>query len=237
MFQQSPVPSYALASQPRGPQQNFYYQQPRPQYSGFQPTQTVQIATPATSSRGSFQPQGSAGSSGSQHRRGRGQQRQGRGRGQAFAVAVQEDAGRNVVDGMLLISQSWAHVLFDTGATHSFVSVSLVQALQLDVENCDRPLVLSTPMGGLSEVTLICKMCHLFIEEHRFSADLFVLPMSEFDVILGMDWLTKYQATVDCYKRRVILRCILRRSQPLVSGNHDRSQQVTSRDGGPRLDP
>ena len=30
--------------------------------------------------------------------------------------------------------------------------------------------------------------------------------MSEFDVILGMDWLTKYQATVDCYRRRVILR-------------------------------
>ena len=72
MFQQSPAPSYASASQPRGPQQNFYYQQPRPQYSGFQPTQTVQIATPATSSRGSFQPQGSAGSNGSQHRRGRG---------------------------------------------------------------------------------------------------------------------------------------------------------------------
>ena len=61
-------------------------------------------------------------------------------------------------------------------------------------------------MGGLSDVTLISKMCHIFIGEHRFSADLFVLPMSEFEVILGMDWLTKYQATVDCYWRRVILR-------------------------------
>ena len=30
--------------------------------------------------------------------------------------------------------------------------------------------------------------------------------MSEFDVILNIDWLTKYQATVDCYRRRVILR-------------------------------
>ena len=97
-------------------------------------------------------------------------------------------------------------MLFDTRATLSFVSVSLVQALQLDVENCDRPLGLSTPMGGLSDVTLICKMCHLFFGEHRFSTDLFVLPMSEFDVILGMDWLTKYQATLDCYRRRVILQ-------------------------------
>ena len=29
--------------------------------------------------------------------------------------------------------------------------------------------------------------------------------MSEFDVILGIDWLTKHQATVDYYRRRVIL--------------------------------
>ena len=58
MFQQSPASSYASASQSRGPQQNFHCQQPRPQHSGFQPTQTIHIATPATSSRGSFQPQG-----------------------------------------------------------------------------------------------------------------------------------------------------------------------------------
>ena len=76
-----------------------------------------------------------------------------------------------------------------------------MQASQLDVENCDRPLVLSTPIGGLSKVTLIYKICQLFIGEHQFSADLFVFPMSEFDVILGMDWLTKYQAMVDCYQR------------------------------------
>ena len=125
-----------------------------------------QLAVEAASSL-----KGSIGSNGSQHQRGRGRQEQGRGRGQAYVVAVQENAGRNVVDGMLLISKSWAHVLFDTGATHSFVSASLVQALQLEVENCDRSLVLPTPMGGLSEVTLICKTCHLFIEELRFSAD------------------------------------------------------------------
>ena len=55
-------------------------------------------------------------------------------------------------------------------------------------------------------MTLICKMCHLFIGEHRFSANLFVLLISEFDVILGMDWLTKYQAMVEYYRRRVILQ-------------------------------
>ena len=80
-----------------------------------------------------------------------------------------------------------------------------MQALKLHVENWDRSLVLSIPTGGLLKVTLICKICHLFIGEHRFSTDLFALSMSEFDVILDIDWLTKYETTV-CYRRRVILR-------------------------------
>ena len=32
-----------------------------------------------------------------------------------------------------------------------------------------------------------------------------MIPMGEFDVILGMDWLSKYQAMVDCFRRRITL--------------------------------
>ena len=86
-------------------------------------------------------------------------------------MTAREDIDRNVVDGMILISSSWAHVLFDTGASHYFVSASLVRALQLHIEECDSPLVLSTLMGRLSKVILICKTCHLFIGEHLCVTD------------------------------------------------------------------
>ena len=33
--------------------------------------------------------------------------------------------------------------------------------------------------------------------------DLRVMNMSEFDVILGMDWLTAYRVVIDCERRRV----------------------------------
>ena len=34
--------------------------------------------------------------------------------------------------------------------------------------------------------------------------DLISLEMKDFDVILGMDWLTKHHASIDCFRKRVV---------------------------------
>ena len=39
------------------------------------------------------------------------------------------------------------------------------------------------------------------------SMDLITLPFYEYDLILGMDWLSKHQAIVDCDKKYVVLKC------------------------------
>ena len=67
------------------------------------------------------------------------------------------------------------------------------------------PLLLTTPLGRVAEISTVCKSCCLVIGHHRLFADLYVIAMEEFQVILGMDWLEKYQAMVDCYKRRIRL--------------------------------
>ena len=36
-----------------------------------------------------------------------------------------------------------------------------------------------------------------------FTVDLRVMDMSEFDIILGMDWLTAYRVVIDCERRKV----------------------------------
>ena len=43
--------------------------------------------------------------------------------------------------------------------------------------------------------------------DREFSADLLALPFHEFDLILGMDWLSKHRAIVDCDKKTVRLKC------------------------------
>ncbi|KAL4368152.1 hypothetical protein GQ457_05G014810 [Hibiscus cannabinus] len=54
-------------------------------------------------------------------------------------------------------------------------------------------------------INLICKECPVTIRGIPFPIDLYVLPNCEFDLILGLDWLSKHQAWIDCYNRRLYL--------------------------------
>ena len=51
------------------------------------------------------------------------------------------------------------------------------------------------------------KKCPLKVHDREFSVDLIALPFYEFDLILGMDWLSKHWAIVDCNKKIVMLKC------------------------------
>ena len=42
--------------------------------------------------------------------------------------------------------------------------------------------------------------------EQRFLADLYKFELTDFGVILGINWLAKYQAQIDCPKQRITLR-------------------------------
>ena len=50
---------------------------------------------------------------------------------------------------------------------------------------------------------MICRGCELETSGTLLTMDLRILDMSEFDVILGMDWLIAYRIVIDCERRRV----------------------------------
>ena len=50
---------------------------------------------------------------------------------------------------------------------------------------------------------MICRGCELEISGTLLTVDLRIMDMSEFDVILGMDWLTSYRVVIDYERRRV----------------------------------
>ena len=105
---------------------------------------------------------------------------------------------------MFILSHLWARVLFDSGASHSFITASCARELDLEVETLEKPLYVSSPPGTRVSVDLICQGCKLEISGIVLTMDLRVMDMSEFDVILGMDWLTAYRVVIDCERRRVI---------------------------------
>ena len=103
-----------------------------------------------------------------------------------------------------MLSRLWAKVLFDSVASHLFIAASCVRELGLEVEALKEPLYVSSPLGTRVSLNLISLGCELEISGILLTVDLRVMDMSEFDVILAMDWLTAYRVVIDWERRRVI---------------------------------
>ena len=75
----------------------------------------------------------------------------------------------------------------DFSASHSFIVASCVKDLGLEVENLEKQLHVSSPLGTRVNVDQIFRGYELEISEILLTVDLRVKDMSKFDVILGMD--------------------------------------------------
>ena len=98
-----------------------------------------------------------------------------------------ESVDQPVIQGTFLLSRLWARVLFDYGASHSFIAASVVIELGLEIEALEEPLYVSSPLGSRARIGMICRGRELEISGILLTVDLRVMDMSEFDVILGMD--------------------------------------------------
>ena len=94
-------------------------------------------------------------------------------------------------------------MLFDFGASHSFIAASVVIELGLEVETLEEPLYVSSPIRIRVRIGMICRGCELEISGTLLTMDLRIIDLSEFDVILGMDCLTAYRVVIDYECRRV----------------------------------
>ena len=137
--------------------------------------------------------------------RGRGpQEKTSRIQGCVYAITPPaESVDQLVIQGTFLLSRLWARVLFDSGALHSFIAASVVIELGLEVEALEDPLYVSSPLGTRARIGMICRGCELEILRILLTVDLGAMDISEFDVILRMDWLTTYRVIIDCERRRV----------------------------------
>ena len=116
---------------------------------------------------------------------------------------AEEDA--HVVTGTFLINSVPTYVLFDCGATHSFVSTLYIPKLNLQVHtNISDNITL--PSGEVVVSRQLYKEVPLLIHNTILPVDLRDLPIEEFDVILGMDWLNRHRATIDCHQKKVSMR-------------------------------
>ena len=88
---------------------------------------------------------------------------------------------------MFLLSRLWAKILFNSGASHSFIAASSVDVFGLELETLEKSLYVNSPLGTRVSVDQICWVCELEISGILLTVDLRVMDISKFDVILRMD--------------------------------------------------
>jgi hypothetical protein len=111
---------------------------------------------------------------------------------------------QDVVLGMFLASSHPATVLFDLGASHSFISSTFVAKHHLPISIMKHTMLVSSP-GGEMRTKHICLAVSVTIRGVDFLANLIILDSKGIDIILGMDWLRKYDGVILCAKRAIRL--------------------------------
>jgi hypothetical protein len=119
-----------------------------------------------------------------------------------FTTLVDVPEGAAVPTGTFYIRDRPIKILFDYGATHSFISESLVSKLGLHSCHTKEPFVVATAGGRILSNT-ITKVVPLHLGSKTFLTNLIHLGLGGLDVILGMNWLTQHQVVLDIDTRMV----------------------------------
>ncbi|GJR26904.1 putative reverse transcriptase domain-containing protein [Tanacetum coccineum] len=109
----------------------------------------------------------------------------------------------NVVTGTFLLNDRYASILFDTGADRSFVSTAFSSLIDITPTTLDYYYDVELANGKIIRVNTIIWGCTLNFLNHPFNINLMPVELGSFDVIIGMDWLSKYHAVIDCAKKIV----------------------------------
>ncbi|GJV79641.1 putative reverse transcriptase domain-containing protein [Tanacetum coccineum] len=145
-----------------------------------------------------------------------------RGNGNAPAkVYVVGNAGANpdsnVVTGMFLINDRYASILFDTSADRSFVSTTFSSLIDITPTTLDHYYDAELANGKIIRINTIIWGCTLNFLDHPFNINLMPIELGSFDIIIGMDWLSKYHTVIDCAEK--IVRISWGNETLIVHGN------------------
>ncbi|GJT50895.1 putative reverse transcriptase domain-containing protein [Tanacetum coccineum] len=117
--------------------------------------------------------------------------------GRAYALGGRDASpDPNVITGTFLLNDRYAKILFDTGADRSFVSNTFSNLIDIAPTTLENHYDIELANGKIIGVNTIIRDCTLNFMNHPFNIDLMPVPLGSFDVIIGMDWLTKYHGVI-----------------------------------------
>ncbi|XP_021986428.1 uncharacterized protein LOC110882807 [Helianthus annuus] len=111
----------------------------------------------------------------------------------------------DVISSIFAVNSIPARVLFDTGTNKSFISHEFIRNPSFLLTKLPMPLEVEIGDNKSFIVCDVCQNCKLSIDDEEYSIDLILMLMGEFQVVVGMDWLSRHHAKVVCFRKEIKL--------------------------------
>ena len=119
-----------------------------------------------------------------------------------FTTLAELPEGAPIMTGTFSIYHKPATILFDSGATHNFISDKFEARLGLDSNPTKEPYLITTP-GGKITSNQILRYVPIQLGSKLIKTNLISLSLEGMDVILGIDWMTKHRVLIDISSRAI----------------------------------
>ncbi|GJQ91560.1 putative reverse transcriptase domain-containing protein [Tanacetum coccineum] len=157
--------------------------------------------------------------------------------GRAYALGGRDvSPDSNVITGTFLFNNRYATILFDIGADRSFVSTTFSALINITPTTLENYYDVELVDGKIIGVNTIIRGCTLNFMNHPFNIDLMLVPLGSFDIIIGMDWLTKYHGVI-IYDDEELFMCSFRKRDGCdVFLAHITTKEAKDKSEGKRLE-
>ena len=111
----------------------------------------------------------------------------------------------NMITGIMSIFHNDACVLIASGSDKSFISSAFACLIDRAFSPLEHPLVVQTPLREEILKSAEFKEYPIKMGEVELETDLISLELQDFNARLGIDWLKKYRAAINCFEKKVLL--------------------------------
>jgi hypothetical protein len=121
-----------------------------------------------------------------------------------YIIVEEIPTGEEVLAGTFSLNEHHVIILFDSRASHDFISSTCAKKMMLSMVATEAPYVISSP-GGRVDADRIVRKAPLELARRVFSTDLIILRGQSIDVILGMSWMKRHKSVLDIAGRLIHL--------------------------------
>jgi hypothetical protein len=113
----------------------------------------------------------------------------------------QEEYQSNMIEVEGKIINQHVSILIDSGEIHCYIDPNIVDRLHLEKSKLGKASLVQLATGTKRRIYDMVRSCSISLNGMNTSIDLNIIPLGSYDILIGMDWLDKHHAILDCHNK------------------------------------